>query len=327
MLSMAEQPAPATNDSVSVVIPAYRAAKTIERAIGSALAQTSPPMEIIVVDDGSDDDTVDIATDLLSGAVHVKFQVLVQANTGAGAARNRGIAVATADYVAFLDADDEWLPEKLERSLECLHAENADMVSHDILRMQGGSESYVDCTRHFLKRRDPFADFVMRGYVSTSTVVAKRSLLMSSGGFDPSLRSGQDYELWLSIIARRDVRHVVFPMALMRYHVTPNSITSQVERRRQASLRILFRHLPALVDRCKTPRRVAVLRVVVITVQAAVAHKRAGAYLAGFGAFLRMPIHILSALTGRYDRHYDRPDFLRDTVLAPEDYHSVPGTD
>jgi hypothetical protein len=113
----------------------------------------------------------------------------------------------------------------------------------------------------------------------------------------------------------------------MRYHVTPNSITSQVERRRQASLRILFRHLPALVDRCKTPRRVAVLRVVVITVQAAVAHKRAGAYLAGFGAFLRMPIHILSALTGRYDRHYDRPDFLRDTVLAPEDYHSVPGTD
>ena len=116
MPSMAEQAAPATNNSVSVVIPAYRAAKTIERAIGSAMAQTLCPMEIIVVDDGSDDDTADIATDLLSGAVHVKFQVLVQGNIGAGAARNRGISVATADYVAFLDADDEWLPEKLERA-------------------------------------------------------------------------------------------------------------------------------------------------------------------------------------------------------------------
>jgi glycosyltransferase involved in cell wall biosynthesis len=312
MLSMAEQPAPATNDSVSVVIPAYRAAKTIERAIGSALAQTLRPMEIIVVDDGSDDDTADIATDLLSSAVHVRFQVLVQGNLGAGASRNRGIAAATADYVAFLDADDEWLAEKLERSLECLKADNADMASHDMLRMEGGRESYVDCTRHFLNRRDPFADYVLRGYIATSTVVAKRTLLMSSGGFDPSLRSGQDYELWLSIIAHRDVHHVVFPMALTRYHVTPNSITSRVERRRQASLRILFRHLPALADRCETPRRVAVLRVVVITVQAAVAHKRAGAYLAGFGAFLRMPIHVLSALTGRYNRHYDRPNFIRD---------------
>ena len=101
---------------ISVVIPAYNAAAWIRRAVNSVLSQTRPADEIIVVDDGSTDGTGDIVR-MYDGRV----RLLQQANAGAAAARNTGILAATGDWIAFLDADDEWLPQKLQRQTEYLN--------------------------------------------------------------------------------------------------------------------------------------------------------------------------------------------------------------
>ena len=100
------------NVTVSVVVPAYNYARYLPKAIDSALGQTHPPLEVIVVDDGSTDDTPRVLA-----AYADRIRVIRQANQGAGAARNAGIAAARGEYVAFLDSDDLWHPRKLELQL------------------------------------------------------------------------------------------------------------------------------------------------------------------------------------------------------------------
>ena len=121
-MPMPPEARPFTSADVSVVIPAWQAAATIGRALASIGTQTATPGEVIVVDDGSTDGTAaaaQTAVGLLGGS---PLCVLTQTNAGAGAARNRGIEAAQGRLLAFLDADDEWLPGKLERSIERLNA-------------------------------------------------------------------------------------------------------------------------------------------------------------------------------------------------------------
>lgn len=300
---------PQTAD-VSVIVPAYQAEETIARALDSALGQTVLPAEIIVIDDGSRDRTREIVSEYVSKADACAVRLLEQENLGAGAARNRGLESAVREIVAFLDADDEWLPEKLERSLAVLTETGTDFVSHDLLRIESGATEYISCAQHFARRADPLRDYFLRGYVSTSTVVARRDTLLSAGGFDPSLRSGQDYELWLAVISSPETKHHVFAEALMKYHVTANSITSQVELRRRAALRILYRHLPALRGRVRRPRIVGMMRAMIICVQAAQAHRATGNIFGAIAAIARLPIHVGSIMACRIDGSVDRPSFL-----------------
>ena len=108
--------------SVSVIIPAHNASEYIGRAIESVLAQTRKPDEIIVVDDGSTDDTARIIADYGSKVIYIQ-----QENAGPSVARNTGIEAATSEWIAFLDADDEWIPEKLELQTELL-GRNTNLV-------------------------------------------------------------------------------------------------------------------------------------------------------------------------------------------------------
>src|SRR5689334_16148853 len=117
-------------------MPAYRAAGTIARALHSIAQQTMKPRAVVVVDDGSDDGTVAAANVPLGD---IALTIITQAHAGAGAARNRALAAATTEYVAFLDADDEWLPEKLAVSLTHISRGPYTFVAHDMLVESGGS--------------------------------------------------------------------------------------------------------------------------------------------------------------------------------------------
>jgi glycosyltransferase involved in cell wall biosynthesis len=299
-----------SSGDVSVIIPAYQAESTIARALDSVLAQTVLPAEVIVIDDGSRDRTREIVNAYVRRETPCAFHLIEQKNLGAGAARNRGLLASDSRLVAFLDADDEWLPEKLSRSLATMKTFSADLVSHDYLRADGESSSYIECARNFNRRPDPFVDYFLRGYIATSTVVASRQLLLDAGGFDPSLRAGQDYELWLAAISRPDMRHHVFAEALTRYHVTPNSITSQVEQRRRAAVRILYRHLPALREHSRFPRSVGIMRAAIICLQAAQAYRSARNSGGSFRAIFRLPIHVVLIMASAMNVAVDRPDFL-----------------
>lgn len=301
---------PLVSTDISVIVPAYQAEKTIARALDSVLGQTALPAEIIVIDDGSQDGTLDVVKGYVVKQTACDIRLFEQENLGAGAARNRGLTASAQPLVAFLDADDEWLPDKLSRSLAEMASADADLVSHDYLRVEDEGSAYISCAQNFSRRPDPFVDYFLRGYIATSTVVARRSLLADVGGFDPSLRAGQDYELWLAVIARTGVRHHVFAEAHTRYHVTANSITSHVERRRRAAMRILRRHLAALKGRSRYPWLVGVARVAIICLQAAQAHRGAGNMSGAIIAICRLPIHVVSIMACSVNRAVDRPDFL-----------------
>ncbi|MGB0630875.1 MAG: glycosyltransferase family 2 protein [Alphaproteobacteria bacterium] len=232
---------------VSVIIPAYRAETTIGRALKSVAAQTAPPREVIVVDDGSPDGTAAAAESCRAEMRDIALKVVRQKNAGAGAARNRAVQNATSTFVAFLDADDEWLPEKLEQSFDVLNGKNLDLVSHNYDAVgPDGSVSRVDCAARFREGPDPFVTLYRKGYLSTSTLITRRDLVLDAGGFDTTLANAQDFDLWLAILQNGERSFEVFDGTLTRYHVTEGSITANTERRIRCCLDVALRFAPAL---------------------------------------------------------------------------------
>jgi len=199
--------------SVSVVIPTYNRARFLPAAVASVRAQTAPCAEIVIVDDGSRDDTAAVVAALGEGIVYVR-----QANAGPAAARNHGIRVARGDWLAFLDTDDRWLPTKLERQLAVLQRHpsvalvSADMAIEDEHgRQQVASNFDKRGLRGFFEQLDgaPVPDAPRRllalNFINTSTVLVRRDVLSAPDAFDTRLRYGEDLELWLRIAAAHDV--------------------------------------------------------------------------------------------------------------------------
>ena len=281
---------------VSVIIPAYRAGATIRRALKSVAAQTLKPRQVIVVDDGSEDGTYEEAMAMAGTMIGVDLKVVRQENQGAGAARNRALREATGTYAAFLDADDEWLPEKLARTMAHLEGTGHVLVAHDVRLADGaGGESVFDCARHFEAARDPFVSYFLRGYIATSTVVARRDTLIAAGGFDERLASGQDYELWLRMISAPGARFHVFPDALTRNHVTENSISSHIDLRRRCAMNILRRHAGRLRGHRGVPLFNVLLRACIIHAQAAMGHSSRRQYLRAVRDCVVFPAGLVSA--------------------------------
>jgi glycosyltransferase involved in cell wall biosynthesis len=193
---------------VDVVIPACNAARTLREAIDSALAQSLPPSRVIVVDDGSADATASVARDC--GAM---VEVVAHAcNRGAAAARNTGIAAAAAPYVAFLDADDRWLRDKLERQCAALEASAGTMFALCRLR-EFLSDELDDAERAAFARADTTG---LEGWTA-STLVARRALFAECGGFDEGLRVGEAID-WFSRARSHAHVHLDFVGVERRLH-------------------------------------------------------------------------------------------------------------
>jgi teichuronic acid biosynthesis glycosyltransferase TuaG len=284
---------------VSVIIPAFRAAASLERALQSVAAQTLKPRQAVVVDDGSDDGTFETAHALIGHLDGIDLKVFRQANQGAGAARNRALQEASQPFVAFLDADDEWLAEKLARTMPYFAGTDHVLVSHNVLIAGDQADTLVDCARHFAAagEGDRFASVYRRGYISTSTAVARRDAVLAVGGFDTSLPNAQDFDLWLALLGQPGATFHVFGEAHTRYHVTPNSIMSNTERRLRCCLLIAERYVPALKERPGSMLASLWFRIVAVHAEAFRADR------ARFGAVLRLPVNLIvltaAALLGR----------------------------
>ena len=182
--------------TISVVIPAFDAERVIPRAIESARRQRVAPDEILVVDDGSTDGTARIAE-----AQGAPVRCIRQANGGASSARNRGIGEARGEWVAFLDADDEWEPGHLERAFALLR-EHPDLVwTSCAYRWQRRGDRAEDISLAVTGVADFFA-LVADADVVTPSMVVRRSVLGEVGGFDPSLPTSEDRDLWFRIALR-----------------------------------------------------------------------------------------------------------------------------
>jgi len=220
---------------VSVIIPAYNSARYIAECLESALQQDYPAREIIVVDDGSTDDTATVLSRYAD-----KVRLLTQANQGSAAARNFGIREARGKYIAFLDADDVWWRHKLRYQVEALESGGHKMAYSRFIRWypdDGGgyahSQAQFDdaAPAHISGEAVitgwTYADLLLDCIVWTSTVIVEKTEIERAGLFDRDLRKGQDYDLWLRLSRSIPMLGLERPTALYRIH--PASITSRVK--------------------------------------------------------------------------------------------------
>jgi glycosyltransferase involved in cell wall biosynthesis len=198
---------------VSVVIPTYNSAASLREAIESVLGQTYLDFEVIVIDDGSTDDTERVVRSFGDRVCYVS-----QRNSGAGAARNQGIRTSRGSYVAFLDSDDLWVPSKLEDQIPLLDRDpEIGLVYSDWAVVAEQGEDVPSYLRNLPAASGyVFDGLVQCGFILTSGTVVRRSCLDEVGYFDETLSIAQDYDLWLRICYRWKVELVNKPLAIKR---------------------------------------------------------------------------------------------------------------
>lgn len=205
------------NPSISCVVPVYNGAEFLAAALDSILAQSLPPTEIIVIDDGSTDTTSGVAN---AYSKHVTYHR--QANAGPASARNRGIGLATGDFISFLDADDLWHPSKLERQMRAL--ESNPTAGMCITYLQN---FWVDALCHERDRlRDHDFAKPMPGYVC-QCLLARRSVFDIVGRFDETKRLGEDQD-WYLRAARAGIKKEIVAEPLVQRRIHGKNMTYEV---------------------------------------------------------------------------------------------------
>ena len=225
------------NPTVSVIIPAYNAAKYIGEALESVLNQTFASHESIVINDGSPDtDELERALQKYSSVI----QYIKQENLGAAAARNAGLRRARGEYVAFLDADDKWLPNFLEDQLEFLRSRNADFVFSDALLI---GESRL-AGRTFMELQPPKSAVTPESLLAvdvtvlTSAVLARKKPIFEVGLFDETIKRGHDFELWFRL-AKAGIRFAYQPTVLGEHRIVESGLSGNAVSQLYRTLSVL----------------------------------------------------------------------------------------
>ena len=188
---------------ITVVIPSYNRRHTLERALDSVYAQTSPVDEVILVDDGSSDGSAAMVAHR-----YPQVRIIRQPNLGVSAARNRGIDAAVYDWIALLDSDDSWLPKKIA-AIRAAHAKKPGYVLYhsDEIWVRRGVR--VNPMKKHRKSGGRIFDYCLpMCRISPSSVVIHRDLFAALGGFDESLPACEDYDLWLRLCQRYPVHYL-----------------------------------------------------------------------------------------------------------------------
>ncbi len=229
---------------VSVIIPAYNAERTLRRAIDSALAQDYQAIEIIVVDDGSKDATSVVA----AGYTHKAVQVLqLSRNHGEGGVLNEGIAVAKGEYIAFLDADDEWLPSKLTRQIAALESNSAAIMATCGCRFVDDSGNLVEefgMRPSGVASNEIWRSLLAATCIAKPCVVVRASAFEKTGVFDTTVRIMADQDMWIRLASAGEVEFVNEYLTVA--HDTPGSLTKVFRKDEDKyGLRVIRRHLGA----------------------------------------------------------------------------------
>ncbi len=215
---------------ISVVLPTLNRSALLPRAIGSVLAQTFDDLELIVVDDGSDEDIAAVVARFADPRARV---IRHPVRRGAPAARNTGLKAAVGEYVAFQDSDDEWLLHKLERQVAALRSASADvgLAICGMLRVRADATLWTYPVPGFIEDfgRDPLNAVRHHAMAFTQTWLARRSVLLELGGFHENLKIWDDWELLLRIASRHRIQ--LNPELLAMSYITAGSVSSDAPAR------------------------------------------------------------------------------------------------
>lgn len=197
---------------ISVVIPTYNRAHTVCRAIDSVLGQTLPPCEIVVIDDGSTDDTASKLKARYGNTIALHCS---NSNSGVSSARNYAIEQSNGDWIAFLDSDDQWMPHKLERQVRQLQQSPHILCHTDEIWIRNGVR-VNPMKKHAKQGGYIFDRCTEMCVISPSSVLVDKAALNDAGNFDESLPACEDYDLWLKLTAHAPVLYVDDPL-LIKY--------------------------------------------------------------------------------------------------------------
>jgi glycosyltransferase involved in cell wall biosynthesis len=234
---------------ISVIIPAYNAQTTIQKTIESVLNQTFTDFELLVIDDGSQDATLEVVERISDQ----RLKVFSYPNAGVSATRNRGLAKATGELITFLDADDLWTPDKLEAQLDALKANPQAAVAYSWT-------DYIDeCDRilypgaHVTANGDVYTKLLLSDFLENgSNALIRREALIDVGGFDEALCGPEDWDLFLRLAAK--YQFVAVPRPQILYRLSTNSISFNLARQEAQCLKVLereFDRVPASLAHLK----------------------------------------------------------------------------
>jgi glycosyltransferase involved in cell wall biosynthesis len=221
--------------AISVVIPVFNGEKTIRETVNSVLNQTFSDFELIVINDGSTDSTLEI----LDSIQDSRLKVISYSNAGLAASRNRGITHATGEFISFLDADDLWLPEKLAEQLKALQTNPEAAVAYSWTDYINAESQFLQSGSHISVSGDVFSKLIVINFIeSGSNVLIRKSALNEVGNFDEALTAAEDWDMFLRLAAR--YHFVAVPLSHILYRRT-NSMSSNVTRQENECLKVLER--------------------------------------------------------------------------------------
>jgi glycosyltransferase involved in cell wall biosynthesis len=192
---------------ISVIIPSFNRSKTIRRAINSILEQTYYPHEIIIIDDGSTDGTQSLIRD-----EYPSVKYYYQLNKGVSNARNKGILKSTGDWIAFLDSDDEWFPNKLEEQKKSLEQNSTTFISHTNEIWIRNGVRVNQMKKHQKYGGSIFDKCLEFCRISPSSVLIHKRVFDDVGNFDEDLMVCEDYDLWIRITSKYLVEFLDIPL-------------------------------------------------------------------------------------------------------------------
>jgi glycosyltransferase involved in cell wall biosynthesis len=221
---------------ISVIIPAYNSEKTIKTTIDSVLNQTFTNFELIVINDGSTDSTLDIVSQIQES----RIKVLSFENAGGNVSRNRGLHQAVGEFVSFLDADDIWTPEKLASQVKALQANIDAKVAYSWTDYIDENGKFLVSGNHITVNGDVYERLLVSNFLENgSNPLIDKESLVELGGFDESLKAAQDWDMWLRLAAKYSF--ICVPAVQILYRVSASSLSSNLARQEQACLQVLER--------------------------------------------------------------------------------------
>ncbi|MBD2103619.1 glycosyltransferase [Leptolyngbya sp. FACHB-261] len=220
---------------ISVVIPVYNGEKTIQETVDSVLKQTFTDFELLIINDGSQDSTLEI----LSNIQDPRLKILSYPNAGLAASRNRGTAQATGEFIAFLDADDLWTTDKLEAQLQALQANPQAAVAYSWTDYINDASQFIQAGTHMTRNGSVLGQLLVTNFVENgSNPLIRKQALLEVGDFDESLTAAEDWDMWLRLAKHYEFVGVRKVQILYR---RTNSMSSNVVRQERECLKILNR--------------------------------------------------------------------------------------
>ncbi len=221
---------------ISVIIPVFNGEKTIKETIESVLRQTFTDFEIIVINDGCQDLTVEIVSSIQDTRIHVYSYP----NAGLAASRNRGIVCATGEYIAFIDADDMWTSDKLEAQFNALQTNHNAAVAYSWTDYIDQSSQFLRKGSHLTVNGNIYSHLLVLDFLENgSNPLIRKQAFAEVGNFDESLTAAEDWDLLLRLASRYHFVCVASPQIL--YRISGNSMSANVLQQEAETLKVIER--------------------------------------------------------------------------------------